>query len=141
MKKYETQGKKCQEAIRLKYEGEGYAVIAKKIGVPLDTIKGWFEYGGLLYDQYAEYRDQKNEELREEALAVLRGAVGTASKMLVALMGSSRDDIKFKAASAIVERIHGKPTEFLSQIGDSEPSNFDEFVARYEQRKKERGEL
>ncbi len=141
MKKYDPQAKKCQDAIRLKYEGEEYAVIAKEIKVPLDTIKGWFEYGGLLYDQYAEYRDQKNEELKEEALAMLRGAVGTATKMLIALMGSKRDDIKLKAASAIIERIHGKPTEYLKQISDTEPDNYDAFLARIEQRRKERGDL
>ena len=141
MKKYDPQAKKCQDAIRLKYEGEEYAVIAKNIRVPLDTIKGWFEYGGLLYDQYAEYRDQKNEELKEEALAMLRGAVGTATKMLIALMGSNRDDIKFKAANAIIERIHGKPTEYLKQIGEAEPDNYDAFLARIKQRRKERGDL
>lgn len=138
MKKYDPKAKKCQDAIRLKYESEEYAVIAKTIKVPLDTIKGWFEYGGLLYDQYAQYRDQKNEELKEESLAILRGAVGTASKMLVALMGSKRDDIKLKAANAIIERIHGKPTEFINQIDDSEPTNYDEFLAQIEKRKKQR---
>ncbi len=63
MKKYDPQAKKCQDAIRLKYEGEEYTVIAKTIKVPLDTIKSWFEYDGLLYDQYVCYRDQKNEKV------------------------------------------------------------------------------
>jgi len=141
MKKYDPQAKKCQDAIHLKYEGEEYAFIAKAIKVPIDTIKGWFEYDGLLYEQYAEYRDKRNEKLREESLTMLRGAVGTATKMIVALMGSNRDDIKFKAASAIIERIHGKPTEFLQQISDSSSDNFDEFLIQYERRKKERGKM
>jgi hypothetical protein len=142
MKKYDPKAKKCQDAIRLKYEGEEYAMIAKTIKVPLDTIKGWFEYGGLLYEQYAEYRDKRNEELQEEAKAILQGAVATASKMLVALMGSNRDDIKFKAANAIIERIHGKPTEFINQNSESSGSdNFEKFLAGYEQRKRERGNL
>jgi len=138
MKKYDPKAKKCQDAIRLKYEGDEYAVIAKTIKVPLDTIKGWFEYNGLLYEKYAEYRDQKNEELQEEALAVLRGAVGTASKMLVALMGSTRDDIKFKAANAIIERIYGKPTEVIVETNKETSDNYDELLAQIEKRRQER---
>lgn len=138
MKKYDPKAKKCQDAICLKYEGEGYAVIAKKIKVPLDTIKGWFEYGGFLHEQYANYRDQKNEELKEEALVVLRGAVGTASKMLVALMGSTRDDIKFKAANAILERIYGKPTEIIVESEKETSDNYDELLAQIERRRQER---
>lgn len=138
MKKYDPKAKKCQDAIRLKYEGDEYAVIARKIKVPLDTIKGWFEYGGLLYEKYAEYRDQKNEELQKEAISVLRGAVGTASKMLVALMGSNRDDIKFKAANAIIERIYGKPTEIIVETDKETSDNYDELLAQIAKRRKQR---
>lgn len=138
MKKYDPKAKKCQDAIRLKYEGDEYAVIARKIKVPLDTIKGWFEYGGLLYEKYAEYRDQKNEELQKETIGVLRGAVGTASKMLVALMGSNRDDIKFKAANAIIERIYGKPTEIIVETDKKTSDNYDELLAQIAKRRKQR---
>ena len=118
MKKYDPQAKKCQDAIRLKYEGEEYSVIAKAIKVPLDTIKGWFEYGGLLFESYKEYRDAQNKFREEEALEVLRREIKTASRMLVGLMASTSDGVKLKAVLSILERLLGKPTQPVRHEGN-----------------------
>lgn len=118
-RKYDPKGKKCQEAIRLKYENEGYAVIAKKIGVPLATVAGWFEEGGLLYGSYKECRDRWNKAKEEEGLAKLRKEFETACTMLIALMGSTNDPTKLKAVLAIIERIVGKPTQPIRHEGEA----------------------
>lgn len=117
-RKYDPKGKKCQEAIRLKYENEGYAVIAKKIGVPLATVAGWFEEGGLLCESYKECRDRWNKAKEEEGLAKLRKEFETACTMLIALMGSTNDPTKLKAVLAIIERIVGKPTQPIRHEGE-----------------------
>ncbi|MBI1999481.1 MAG: hypothetical protein HYS74_02425 [Parcubacteria group bacterium] len=106
---------KQYKAIELKYEGEGYQTIAKTIRVPLDTIKGWFESGGILAESYENYTTNMNE-LREKAAAgVLMRNVATASNMMVALMGSEKDEIKFRAAKEILDRVIGEPQPPVEQ--------------------------
>lgn len=118
MQKYDPKSKKCQEAIRLKYENEGYIVIAKKIGVPKTTIDGWFEDGGLLYEAYREYRDKQNKVREEEGLEILRKEVKTLCTMLIALVGSTNDAVKLKAVLAGLDRILGKPTLPIRYSGE-----------------------
>lgn len=113
MKKYDPKGKKCQEAIRLKYENEDYSGIAKKIGVPKTTIDGWFAESGLLKEEYEEYRSDQNQKRRELADAILKKNIKMAADILVGLMGSDKDEIKFKAAIAILEREFGKAVQPL----------------------------
>jgi len=112
-KTLDSKNEKCQEAIRLKYEGETYPLIAKKIKVPLDTIRRWFVDGGLLREEYEEYRDEENQKRRELADAILKKNINTAAEILVGLMGSDKDEIKFKSAVAIIEREFGKAVQPL----------------------------
>lgn len=118
MPKYDPQGKKCQDAIRLKYEGEDYAVIARTLTVPINTLKKWFADGGLLFEDYKEYRDAQNKFREEEALEVLRREIKTASRMLVGLMASTSDGVKLRAVLAILERLLGKPMQPVRHEGN-----------------------
>lgn len=118
MPKYDPQSKKCQDAIRLHYEGEGYAVIARTIKVPIDTIKKWFAEDGLLADAYKEYRDAQNQFREKEALQELRREIKTAARMLLGLMGSESDAVKLRAVLAILERLLGKPTQPVRYEGN-----------------------
>lgn len=118
MPKYDPQGKKCQDAIRLKYEGEDYAVIARTLKVPINTLKKWFADGGLLAEKYKEYRDTQNKLREDEALEVLRREIKTASRMLVGLMASTSDGVKLKAVLAILERLLGKPMQPVRHEGN-----------------------
>lgn len=112
-KKYDPRGKICQEAIRLKYDNEPYVVISKKIKVPQSTIAGWFEEGGLLKEEYKEYREEENQKRRELADETLKKHVDTAATILVGLMGKDKLEIVFKAATAILEREFGKAVQPL----------------------------
>lgn len=118
MPKYDPQSKKCQDAIRLKYEGESYAVIMRDLKVPMNTLKKWFAEGGLLFESYREYRDAQNQFREEEALEVLRREIKTASRMLVGLMASTSDAVKLRAVLAILERLLGKPTQPIRHEGN-----------------------
>lgn len=118
MPKYDPQSKKCQDAIRLKYEGESYAVIMRDLKVPMNTLKKWFAEGGLLFEDYREYRDTQNQFREEEALEVLRREIKTASRMLIGLMASTSDAVKLRAVLAILERLLGKPTQPIRHEGN-----------------------
>ena len=52
MAKIDVKNKKSQEAVRLKYEGETYETISKKLKTPIDTIKSWFRSEGPLREEY-----------------------------------------------------------------------------------------
>ncbi len=110
----DPKGAKCQEAIRLKYEGETYPSIAKQIKEPLINIKKWFATGGLLKAGYEKYRDEQNEIRKNEAEEILKKNLHTAASMLVALMASADDGVKLKAAKEVLDRLLGKPKETLT---------------------------
>ncbi|MEK7501117.1 MAG: hypothetical protein AAB642_03265 [Patescibacteria group bacterium] len=118
MPKYDPKGKKCQDTVRLKYEGEDYAVIARDLKIPIDTLKKWFADGGLLFESYKEYRDAQNQFREDEALEVLRREIKTASRMLIGLMASTSDGVKLRAVLAILERLLGKPTQPIRHEGN-----------------------
>ena len=109
----DTQSIKCREAIRLKYESESYPIIAKKIKTPLSTVQKWFTEGGLLKEEYEVYRDEENQKRRELADETLKKNINTAADILVGLMGSDKDEIKFKSVIAILEREFGKAVQPL----------------------------
>ena len=116
-KKIDTKNAKCQEAIRLKYEGETHEAISKKIKTPVDTIKGWFRSEGPLRDEYDTYTDEQNELRLNESNQILKRNIHTASNMLVALMGSTDDSVKLRATKEIHDRVHGSPKETVEHRG------------------------
>ncbi|MEK9170811.1 MAG: hypothetical protein AAB789_00655 [Patescibacteria group bacterium] len=115
-----------REAIRLRYEGNtAEEAVEKLTALGLKTTKKtyeqWFETGGLLEVEYEKYcHEQKDIEARVEATLraraqhIMKGAVKTASEMLVALMGSDRDEVKLKAAIKLVEQEFGKDIQPVS---------------------------
>ncbi len=115
-----------REAIRLKYDGNIENEIIEKLAAQglkttSNTLKTWFRAGGLLEVEYEKYcHEQKDIEagveatLRARAQHIMKGAVKTGSEMLVALMGSDRDEVKLKAAIKLVEREFGKDIQPVS---------------------------
>lgn len=116
-KKTDTKNAKYQEAVRLKYNGEPYPVIAKKLKVSVYTVEGWFAFGGLLKEEYDKFRDEQNEIRKDQALWILQKNVETAATMLVALMGSADDGVKFRASKEILDRELGSPKETVEHKG------------------------
>jgi transposase len=116
-KRTDTKNVKHQEAVRLKYNGESYPVIAKKLKVSVYTVEGWFAFGGLLKEEYDKFRDEQNEIRKDQALWVLQKNVETAATMLVALMGSADDGVKFRASKEILDRELGSPKETVEHKG------------------------
>lgn len=116
-KKTDIKGRKYQEAIRLKYEGEPYPVIAKRLKVSVYTVEGWFAFGGLLKEEYEKFRDEQNEFRTQQAQWILQKNVEVAAAMLVALMGSTDDGVKFRASKEILDRELGSPKETIEHKG------------------------
>lgn len=126
MPKLKELNKKHKEAIRLRYEGNTEDEIverltAQKMKTTANTIKSWFRTGGLLEAEYKKHcREQADMEaeiekaLRERARHIMKGAVKTAAEMLVALMGSDRDEVKLKACLKIIEQEFGKSVQPVS---------------------------
>lgn len=116
-KRIDTKNEKYQEAIRLKYSGESYPVVAKKLKVSVFTVERWFTTGGLLKEEYETYRDEQNEIRKQQAEWILQKNVETAATMLVALMGSADDGVKFRASKEILDRELGSPKETIEHKG------------------------
>lgn len=116
-KKTDIKARKYQEAIRLKYEGEPYPVIAKRLKVSVYTVEGWFAFGGLLKEEYEKFRDEQNEFRTQQAQWILQKNVEVAAAMLVALMGSTDDGVKFRASKEILDRELGSPKETIEHKG------------------------
>ena len=108
-KKIDIKSHKYQEAIRLKFAGEAYSVIAKKLKVSVYTVESWFYFGGLLKEEYDKYRDERTEMLGMLCDETLAKNVHIAANMLVALMGSPEDGVKFRAVKEILDRVRGAP--------------------------------
>jgi hypothetical protein len=116
-KKVDIKCTKYQEAIRLKYNGESYPVIARKLKTPVSTVEKWFAFGGLLKEEYETYRDTQNEVKKNQAEWIMHKSVETAASMLVALMGSVDDNVKFRACKEILDRELGSPKETIEHKG------------------------
>lgn len=112
---------KQHTAIEKKYEGESYNAIAKIIKTPLSTIKGWFEKDGLLHQEYEDYALEMNKIKRRVAEQNLVRHVVTACNMLVALLGSDKDEVKFRACKEILDRVLGvSNTEMVFEPTDEQ---------------------
>lgn len=115
-----------REAIRLHFEGNTAEESVEKLAAlglktTIHTFNTWFKTGGLLEVEYEKYcYEQKDIEARVEATLraraqhIMKGAIKTASEMLVALMGSDRDEVKLKAAIKLVEQEFGKDIQPVS---------------------------
>ena len=107
-KRADIKNQKYQKAIRLKYESFSYPEIAQLLKVSEITVKRWFRPEGLLKDEYDVYEKEMNTMTDSVVDAILKTKVEMAAKMLIALMGSKKDAIKFRAAKTILDYCFGK---------------------------------
>ena len=107
-KRADIKNQKYQNAIHLKYEGFSYPEIAKLLKVSEITVKRWFRPDGLLKDEYDAYEKETNAMTDSVVDTILKTKVEVAAKMLVALMGSKKDAMKFRAAKTILDYCFGK---------------------------------
>ena len=117
MAKIDTKSKRAYDAIRLKYEGESYDSISKSIKTPVETIRNWFRPNGQLKAEYEKYCDEQNEYKKREAQDIIKKNISTAASMLVALMASADDNVKFRAAKELLDRELGSPKETVEHRG------------------------
>ena len=117
MAKIDTKSKRSNDAIRLKYEGESYDAISKAIKTPVETIRSWFKPAGPLKVEYEKYCDEQNDFKKREAQDIIKKNIATAASMLVALMGSADDSVKFRAAKELLDRELGSPKETVEHRG------------------------
>ena len=117
MAKIEPKSKRANDAVSLRYEGESYEAISKVIKTPVETIRNWFRPSGALKAAYEEYCDEQNEFKKREAQNVIKKNLSTAASMLVALMGSTDDNVKFRAAKELLDRELGSPKETVEHRG------------------------
>lgn len=107
---------KYQDAIRLKYEGEVYSAIAKVLKTPLSTVQKWFAFGGLLKEEYERYRDEQNEFKKAESQEILRKNLAVAASMMVTLLSSKDDNVRFRSAKEILDRELGSPKQTIEGL-------------------------
>ena len=117
MTRIDPKSKRANDAIRLKYEGESYDSIAKTLKTPVETVRSWFKPSGLLRVGYEEYSDEQNEFKKREAQDIIKKNIATAASMLVALMASADDSVKFRAAKELLDRELGSPKETVEHRG------------------------
>lgn len=121
-------GEKETKSIELKYNGERYENIAKAVGVALPTIKDWFSTGGKLRRYYLGYEAEQSELSKKKAQRVVTRNVHNAAKTLVNLLGSENENIKFRAAEAILERELDKPmkaSDTYQEVKNTQKNVFD----------------
>lgn len=124
-KRIDIKNQKYQKAVHLKYEGFSYPEIAKLLKVSEITVKRWFRPDGLLKDEYDAYEKETNAMTDSVVDTILKTKVEVAAKMLVALMGSKKDALKFRAAKTILDYCFGK-----TGVGN-EPEYEDDGSGRY----------
>lgn len=117
MARIDPKSKRAHDAIRLKYDGESYDVISKAIKTPVETVRSWFKPTGTLRTEYDAYSDEQNDFKKREAQETMRKNITTAASMLVALMGSADDNVKFRAAKELLDRELGSPKETVEHRG------------------------
>lgn len=119
-KRADIKNQKYQKAIHLKYESFSYPEIAKLLKVSEITVKRWFRPDGLLKDEYDSYERETNALTDSVVDTILKTKVEVAAKMLVALMGSKKDAMKFRAAKIILDYCFGKTGASKEQEYDDE---------------------
>lgn len=124
-KRIDIKNGKYQKAIHLKYEGFSYPDIAQLLKVSTITVKRWFRPAGLLRAEYDAYEQETNAMADSVIDAILKVKVEVAARMIVALMGSEKDAIKFRAAKFILDYCFGKPGT------NTEPEYEDDGSGRY----------
>lgn len=85
---------KQTQALALKYQGKTYDEMSKETEVPVGTLKGWFEYDGLLFWQYRLYEEKRNNEKEQAAKASLKKHLDIAVQVLINALAAELKKIK-----------------------------------------------
>lgn len=123
-----------KRAMEMKYKGNSYKEIAEllnerfrksrktKNGLSFteQTVKDWFKESGTLCENHRLYEEEM-DEIHKETIEVIRKTgiqireqnFRLANEMLIALMGSDNDSIKLAAIKELLDRVEGKPKQFL----------------------------
>lgn len=123
-KRIDIKNQKYQKAIHLKYEGFSHPEIAKLLKVSEIPVKRWFRPNGLLKDEYDAYEKETNAMTDSVVDTILKTKVEVAAKMLVALMGSKKDAMKFRAAKTILDYCFGKARVNRESDEDGESEDY-----------------
>lgn len=127
-----------KDTLEMKYRGTPYKDIAEKLterfskkinrSFSEQTIKDWFKEGGTLCEDYQKYETEIDEIERENLIIIKKmGArireenFRIANEMLVALIGSSNDNVKLGAIRELLDRVEGKPREAIT-VDEARPS-------------------
>lgn len=122
-KTIDIKNQKYQKAIHLKYEGFSYPEIAQLLLVSPVTVKRWFRPSGLLKDEYDAYEKETNAMCDSVVDEIFKKKVEVAATMIIALMGSKKDNMKFRAAKTILDYCFGK-TGLSQEDEDEEKNNY-----------------
>lgn len=108
---------------------QAYQAISGIIGIPVDTIKGWFRQNGALSDEYYRYSDEKlKERIRDSQIlfnSQITNAVGVINNTMLETVSKTKKcsdcgkemtfelhvptRTRLKAAIAVIDRVLGKP--------------------------------
>lgn len=121
-----------KRAIEMKYKGDTYQGIADRLNdyaqksrisrrFTTQTVKDWFKASGTLAEAYCIY-EQEMDDIHRETMDVVRKAgirirdenFRLANEMLIALMGSPNDNVKLGTIKELLDRVEGKPKEYLA---------------------------
>ncbi len=150
-----------KRAMEMKYKGNSYQEIAEflnerfkksrktKNGLSFteQTIKDWFKESGTLCEDYRLYEEEM-DEIHRNAIEIIKKMgvrireenFRVANEMLVALMGSDNDSIKLAAIKELLDRVEGKPKQFLDVKKDEEGLLVYEKIIREIEKEKEEQE-
>lgn len=116
--------KKQITAIELKYLGKTMNEISEQLEVPFDTIGGWFESNGTLYNEYNKYAEKMNKERQKKMIEQSQESdeqiiVGTTNVMrkVMGYMMNKKDKFSlkdFETAWKIQRVMLGLPTDVRS---------------------------
>ena len=135
--------KKYRDAMEHKYQGMAYIDIAKEVDVSLNTIKSWFKTGGLLFDKYYIFAEEKIAALEKESKMLLRreiwNAVAVMNKALreyvsvkttckhckkeVTVKVDLPTQHRVRAAVEVLDRVFGKSEQKIS--GEVQVNNYE----------------
>lgn len=129
---------KEKTAIELKYLGNTHKEISEKIDVPFDTINGWFESNGKLYNDYSEYAKMMNDKRQKEVEAQYIQSDESILRITTDIMKKvganvSKDDgeltvADFERAWKIQRIMQGLPTNYEKKDVNAKVEYTDEVI-------------
>lgn len=106
---------KERTAIELRYLGNTVKVISEKINTPEQTIRGWFQNGGKLYEElnsYTEEMNQKRQKNLEEKISVSDDEFFVLTTNIIRHIGKNLQKRKIPVVNSKGEAVadeNGKP--------------------------------